>query len=770
MNLLRDLLGRARREADLMPAQMRREGIAFRFVPLLVVGLFTAALQLGPSADLIMRNQLATVGLVVALIASLFLAPWRRLPRWTQAIPPLLGIVIYLAVLGSPDYRITYSPVLLVPILWLALYYTWVELTVGLALVLGFSLLHAFVDRVPLPELVIQAGYAAVSALAFYSVHIVVQRIRNYAIDVTIVGRLLHEVASVTDSHEARMAICDGVNRVCWASQARLYELDTDRNLVATAGAAPGDLAALPVQDVGASGATTAVASGHPAVRAFLTGQPIFTGDASQGSPEWLGGRQRSALWHPVLRNGVPVGVLATSWSWRVYRMSAREAASVSIFASEAAVIIERADLVRQLSVMVRTDPVTGLANRRAWDTEISGAMARAVRAGQPLCVAVLDLDHFKAYNDDWGHDRGDRLLHDAASAWRAQLREVDMLARFGGDEFGLLLPNCPLEEAVRVMERLSQATPDGQRCSAGIAWWDSQESAEDVVARADAALYESKRSERGSITTAGTTSDPSLKHWTMLVPELLRTRAMMSVYQPICDINDRRPVGYEALARPVGEDAGISVEALFAAAHRMGAWRDLDWLCRRLAVENARWMLPNQLLFVNVGVRALLDPVHDTDQMLMLMQWANRSPSTVVLEISEREPVSDLGRFREVISSYRREGFRFALDDVGEGHSTLETMAAANPEFIKVARSLTVQSMIGAHRAVIRALVEFGRSNGAQVIAEGVETEAHLDNVRELGVDLGQGYALGRPAVMNATEPPPPEPAVSVGQRTSWT
>ena len=758
MNLLRDLLGRARREADLMPAPMRREGIAFRFAPLLVVGLFTALLQFGPSPELITRYQLATVGLVVVLIASVFLAPWHRLPRWSQGVPPLLGIVLYLSVIGSPDYRITYSPVLLVPILWLALYYTWVELTVGLALVLGFSLLQAFVARVPVAELMLQACYAAVSALAFYSVHIVVQRIRNYAIDVTIVGRLLNEVASVTDSQEARVAICNGVNRVCWAGQARLYELDPERGLLATAGSPFADITGLPLPDTPAGPeGPIRPALAHPAVRAFLSGQPVFTREAAEGSQEWLGGTQRSALWHPVLRNGEPVGVLAASWSWRVHGIASREAASMSIFASEAAMIIERADLVRQLSVMVRTDPVTELANRRAWDAEIPLAMARAVRAGEPLCVAVIDLDHFKAYNDDWGHDRGDRLLHDVASAWRVQLREVDLLARFGGDEFALLLPNCPQEEAVRVVERLSQAAPEGQRCSAGVAWWDGGETADEVLARADAALYESKRAERGTVTTSGAMdNEPGLKHWTMLVPELLRSRAMTAVYQPICLLDSRQPIGYESLARPAGEDPSLSVEALFAAAHRMGAWRDLDWLCRRAAVENAGWLPPDQLLFVNVGVRALLDPVHDTDQMLMLMRYAGRSPATVVLEISEREPVSDLRRFRSVIASYRREGFRFALDDVGEGHSTLETMAAANPEFIKVARSLTIQSMIGAHRAVIRALVEFGRSNGAQVIAEGIETEAQLESVRELGAELGQGFALGRPAAMGIQEATP--------------
>jgi diguanylate cyclase (GGDEF)-like protein len=749
MSMLRDLLDRARRQAELMPAPMRREGITFRFAPLLVVGLLTALLQLGPSADLVTRNQLATIALVIALVASLFLAPWRLLPRWTQALSPLLGILVYLVVLSGPDYRITYSPVLLVPLLWLAMYYTWVELTLGLALILGFSVLQATLARVPALELAFEGSYAVVSALAFYSVHIVIQRIRNYAVDASTVGRLLYELASRTDSQEARVALCDGVSKGCWAVETRLYEPDPDRGLVETAGALPGNEVGLPWPEGDSNPVAIGSSPLHPAQQAFLRGRPVFTAEASPNSPEWLGGRQRSALWHPVVRDGQSVGVLAASWSWRVKAMSAREAASLSIFAAEAAVIIERADLLRQLTAMVRTDPVTGLANRRAWESEIAGAMARAVRGGQPLCVAVIDLDHFKAYNDDWGHDRGDRLLHEVATAWRTELREVDVLARLGGDEFGLMLPNCPLENGVAVLERLALATPDGQRCSSGIAWWDGEETAKDVQARADAALYESKRSERGSVTIAGTGFNPSLQHWATVVPELLGTRAIVSVYQPISALNDRRPMGYEALARPAGEDPGISVEAMFAAAQKMGAWRDLDWLCRRVALENAAWIPADQLLFVNVGVRALLDPVHDTDQMLMLMEWAHRSPTSVVLEISEREPVSDLKRFRDVISSYRSEGFRFALDDVGEGHSTLETMAAANPEFIKVARSLTVQSMIGAHRAVIRALVEFGRSNGAQVIAEGIETEDQLHNVIELGVDLGQGYLLGRPALM---------------------
>src|SRR5258708_8394854 len=155
----------------------------------------------------------------------------------------------------------------------------------------------------------------------------------------------------------------------------------------------------MPIPAGAAAGATAATESLQPALRAFLSGKPVFTGDTAEGADDWLGGRQRSALWHPVLRNSEPVGVLAASWSWKVDRMSAREAASVSIFASEAAGIVERAYLLRQLRPMVRTDPVTELPNRRAWDLEVPRAMARAARAGQPLSVAVIYLDHFKAYN-----------------------------------------------------------------------------------------------------------------------------------------------------------------------------------------------------------------------------------------------------------------------------------------------------------------------------------------------------------------------------------
>ena len=119
---------------------------------------------------------------------------------------------------------------------------------------------------------------------------------------------------------------------------------------------------------------------------------------------------------------------------------------------------------------MAETDDLTGLPNRRSWDETIRRAVGYATRTSRDLCVAVVDLDHFKAYNDEHGHQGGDRLLKTAASAWRTALRESDTIARYGGEEFAVVLPNCSADAATAVLERLRELTPDRQTCSIGLA------------------------------------------------------------------------------------------------------------------------------------------------------------------------------------------------------------------------------------------------------------------------------------------------------------
>jgi diguanylate cyclase (GGDEF) domain len=144
-----------------------------------------------------------------------------------------------------------------------------------------------------------------------------------------------------------------------------------------------------------------------------------------------------------------------------------------------------------------RTDPLTGIANRRWLDQELARELAWARRHGAPLCAAIIDLDDLKRFNDEHGHLAGDRLLVSAVSAWQEAVRPSDFFARVGGDEFMLVMPDCSAESGLAVLARVRGATPSGSSCSAGLAVWNEQESALELFERADAALYAAKRDRR---------------------------------------------------------------------------------------------------------------------------------------------------------------------------------------------------------------------------------------------------------------------------------
>jgi diguanylate cyclase (GGDEF)-like protein len=209
-----------------------------------------------------------------------------------------------------------------------------------------------------------------------------------------------------------------------------------------------------------------------------------------------------SLLFEPVLRGGEAIGVLVVGWHRPTDDLSSWPLSTLSLLAAEAALGIERARLQAELEAAARSDPLTGLANRRVWDEQLPLAIARAVRSRQPVTVALFDLDHFKRFNDQHGHQAGDRLLHGAAAAWSDQLRETDLLCRYGGEEFAILLPSTTLAQAHKAIERLRRATP-GVTCSAGIAEWDGGEDVGTLLTRADRALYDAKNSGRDRTLTS---------------------------------------------------------------------------------------------------------------------------------------------------------------------------------------------------------------------------------------------------------------------------
>jgi diguanylate cyclase (GGDEF)-like protein len=162
-------------------------------------------------------------------------------------------------------------------------------------------------------------------------------------------------------------------------------------------------------------------------------------------------------------------------------------------------------DQADRLQLLASRDGLTGLTNRRGWDSALAEGLERARRYDIMTTVAIIDLDFFKQFNDSFGHPAGDRLLKSASAAWSAQVRNVDVLARYGGEEFIVLLPGCDGPAAADVLTRLRDATPEAQSFSAGIATWDTQETGDQFVARADTALYEAKRTGRARSVIAET-------------------------------------------------------------------------------------------------------------------------------------------------------------------------------------------------------------------------------------------------------------------------
>jgi diguanylate cyclase (GGDEF)-like protein/PAS domain S-box-containing protein len=197
----------------------------------------------------------------------------------------------------------------------------------------------------------------------------------------------------------------------------------------------------------------------------------------------------------------------AKDGSWRWLRWSSILAPDESLLYGRATdvtelkqVEAEREQLLVEVEALARSDALTGLPNRRTLDEQLPREMARALRAESDLCLAIVDIDHFKAYNDNNGHLAGDEMLRRCAIAWDSELRGEDTIVRFGGEEFLVVLPDTRPDLAIEIVERLRAVTPGGQTCSAGLACWDLSETAEDLVDRADSALYRAKAAGRDQL------------------------------------------------------------------------------------------------------------------------------------------------------------------------------------------------------------------------------------------------------------------------------
>lgn len=386
-----------------------------------------------------------------------------------------------------------------------------------------------------------------------------------------------------------------------------------------------------------------------------------------------------------------------------------------------------------QLAALARRDELTGAPNRRTWDHELSRACAAARDDDRPLCVAILDLDSFKSFNDRFGHPAGDRLLREAVAAWTEVLADDGLLARYGGEEFTVLLPGMEVTGASHCIEKLRLVTPGGQTFSAGIARWEPGTEPSEAVLAADIALYEAKRSGRDRIEVAGA---PSIE----LLPAFLR--AVQVALQPIVDPATGRVRGHEALARFPHDD---DVVAVFEQAHRDGLGDLLEATTVVAAIQ-----LPGRPagtdLFVNVSGPALR-----SERFWALLPV---DLSGVVVELLEDRGSVDWHALRTRLDTLLARGARLAVDDLGAASGDLARLLTIRPHVVKIDHAVVSGCATDPTRMrLVEAVVDLAHAGGAVVCAEGIEDADDLAALTAIGVDLVQGFLLGHPSSLWATE-----------------
>ena len=435
--------------------------------------------------------------------------------------------------------------------------------------------------------------------------------------------------------------------------------------------------------------------------------------------------------------------------------------------------ITERKAFEDELARHAFHDALTGLANRRLFIDHLDHALRRSERSNEEHAVLFADIDRFKIINDSLGHHAGDQLLVAIAERIRAALRPGDTLARFGGDEFTVLLEGVSgVEDAVGAVERIGAALrqpimlPEGHEMvptlSIGIAL-TSGKTRDDILHDADVAMYQAKAKGRTGhyeifdTAAMGARSAERLDLESALRKALDREELEV-YYQPLFDINDRRVIGAEALVRWNHPERGLlSPDEFIGLAEETGQIHPLGRFVLEQAFRRARlWRDRYGIelsMSVNLSARQFQRPGL-VDEVEAILRTTQVDPRQICLEITESIAMDDIQRSSAALRQLKRAGVRLAIDDFGTGHSSLGYLKQFPVDVVKIDRSFVdgldtnpVDSAIAA------AVIGLAGAVGMTTVAEGVETLAQLEHLRSLGCPVVQGFLLGRPMPAEAIE-----------------
>ena len=439
-------------------------------------------------------------------------------------------------------------------------------------------------------------------------------------------------------------------------------------------------------------------------------------------------------------------------------------------FVDLARAALRQSHTLEQLERAVRHDALTHLLNRYGMREALDDALSRARALGEPFGLILLDVDRFKLLNDSYGHPAGDAALVHLARLLHESLREVDRIGRWGGEEFLVLLPRVDLDGAIQTAERLREhiaARPLhlGQRqialsASFGVvAWENPQDSAERLLAQLDSLLYDAKRGGRNAVRSPRDAQSGVLSLGARLQDALAEGRLRVA-YQPLIDLQHGHVVGYEALARLIAEDGRVEPAGRFIeAAHRLRLEHRIDQEvieqalahCAQVNADAAARRPIRHLLNCSADFLSRKDCV---DHLLALAHTHCAACRTqrpgdlpVIIEITERQLLRDRKATLAQLQALLDVGFELAIDDFGSGYSSFLYLLDLPVRYIKIEMAL-VQRAQADPRALtmIRSIQSMAHELGIRTIAEGIETEAQAAQMRDIGIDWGQGFLWGMP------------------------
>lgn len=419
----------------------------------------------------------------------------------------------------------------------------------------------------------------------------------------------------------------------------------------------------------------------------------------------------------------------------------------------------------QDLEYYAARDPLTDLFNQRVFNDLMAYEIKRAKRHNYSFALMVIDCDNFKSVNDSYGHSFGDKFLQTIADILEAEKRDEDIVARYGGDEFTVILPECDENGAYTVASRISETiaktkleAPDGTNVSLTISigicvYPQHTMSQKDMFTIADSMMYQVKEEGKNSVKlpNAGDVTEIlyEKQHKSSMLKSAIENRQIVPYFQPIqmSTNNQDGLVIHELLMRIKQDDHIISAFEFIEVAESMGLINKMDLIVIEKAFEEINRTNYNGILFINLSPKSLV--VGDfINQINGLVQQYGIDKEKIVFEITERETVKNFSLLERFVKNLKSEGYKFAIDDFGSGFSSFHYIKKFPIDYLKIDGDFIINIVEDEKdRAFVHSIITLAQELNVQTIAEFVENKQIVDVIDAMGIDYYQGYYVGKPS-----------------------